>query len=45
MIILAELGDYQPDEHAANYLSNLKLVPGQNEDLERKISELHKLHK
>lgn len=43
--ILAELGDYQVDEHEPNYLSNMQLVPGMNEDMERKISELHKLHK
>lgn len=42
---VAELGDYQPDEHGPNYLSHLVLVPGQTEELERKIAELHKLHK
>lgn len=42
---VAELGDYQPDEHGPNYLSNLQLMPGINEDIEKKISELHKLHK
>lgn len=43
--ILAELGDYQPEEHGPNYLSNMQLVPGQTEEIEKKISELHKLHK
>lgn len=43
--LTAELGDYQPEEHGPNYLSNLQLIPGQTEDMERKISELHKLHK
>jgi hypothetical protein len=42
---LAEVGDYQPDEHGPNYLSNLQLIPGQSEDMEKKIAELHKLHK
>lgn len=42
---LAELGDYQPEEHGPNYLSNLQLVPGQTPEIEAKISELHKLHK
>ncbi|XP_063917600.1 tyrosine-protein phosphatase non-receptor type 4 isoform X1 [Zophobas morio] len=43
--VQAELGDYQPEEHGPNYLSNLQLIPGQSEDMERKIAELHKLHK
>lgn len=42
---LAEIGDYHPDEHGPNYLSELKLIPDQTEDMERKICELHKLHK
>uniref|UniRef100_A0A6P7GN49 protein-tyrosine-phosphatase n=1 Tax=Diabrotica virgifera virgifera TaxID=50390 RepID=A0A6P7GN49_DIAVI len=42
--VQSELGDYQPDEHGPNYLSNIHLVPNQNEDIEKKISELHKLH-
>lgn len=42
---LAELGDYNPEEHEAGYLSHLQLVPNQNEEIESKISELHKLHK
>lgn len=43
--VQSELGDYQPEEHGSNYLSNLQLIPNQTEDLENKISELHKLHK
>lgn len=45
MFALAELGDYQPDEHGPNYLSNLQLVPNQTPETEAKIAELHKLHK
>ncbi|KAH1024894.1 hypothetical protein HUJ05_009730 [Dendroctonus ponderosae] len=41
----AELGDYNPDEHNSNYLSNIRLIPNQTEEMERKIAELHKLHK
>jgi len=33
------------DEHETGYLSVLPLIPGQTEDLERKICELHKLHR
>nr|CAD7588957.1 unnamed protein product [Timema genevievae] len=41
----AELGDYHPDEHGPGYLSSLQLMLGQTEEMEKKISELHKLHK
>ncbi|KAG5895022.1 hypothetical protein JTB14_014761 [Gonioctena quinquepunctata] len=43
--VQSELGDYQPEEHGPNYLSNLQLVPNQTEEIEKKITELHKLHK
>ncbi|XP_044253783.1 tyrosine-protein phosphatase non-receptor type 4 [Tribolium madens] len=43
--VQAELGDYQPEEHGPNYLSTMQLIPGQCEEMERKIAELHKLHK
>ncbi|KAL0268614.1 UNVERIFIED_CONTAM: hypothetical protein PYX00_010476 [Menopon gallinae] len=43
--VQSELGDYNPDEHKTGYLSSLPLIPGQTEDMERKICELHKLHK
>lgn len=43
--VQSELGDYNPEEHGADYLSNLQLVLNQNEEIEKKISELHKLHK
>ncbi|KAJ8951573.1 hypothetical protein NQ318_020450 [Aromia moschata] len=45
ILLATELGDYQPEEHGPNYLSNLQLVPDQTEEMERKITELHKLHK
>ncbi|XP_022916311.1 tyrosine-protein phosphatase non-receptor type 4 [Onthophagus taurus] len=44
-IVQSELGDYQPDEHGPNYLSNMQLAPNQTEEMERRISELHKLLK
>ncbi|XP_076057001.1 tyrosine-protein phosphatase non-receptor type 4-like isoform X2 [Oratosquilla oratoria] len=43
--VQSELGDYSPDEHGAHYLSELHLVPNQSEEIEKKIMELHKLHK
>ncbi|CAH0563802.1 unnamed protein product, partial [Brassicogethes aeneus] len=39
--VQAELGDYQPEEHGPDYLSNLVLLPNQNKDIELKICELH----
>lgn len=44
-MVQSELGDYCPEEHDKNYLSNLQLIPGQTPELEENISELHKLHK
>lgn len=41
----AELGDYNSLEHTPGYLSNLQLLVDQNEETERRISELHKLHR
>ncbi|KAL4705939.1 hypothetical protein ACJJTC_017521 [Scirpophaga incertulas] len=43
--VQAELGDYNVSEHPPNYLSDLCLLPKQNTEDERKIRELHKLHK
>ncbi|KAF7266559.1 tyrosine-protein phosphatase non-receptor type 4-like [Rhynchophorus ferrugineus] len=43
--VQSELGDFIPEEHKPGYLSHLQLVPNQNEEIESKISELHKLHK
>ncbi|RZF45166.1 hypothetical protein LSTR_LSTR007129 [Laodelphax striatellus] len=44
-IIQSELGDYQIDEHGPKYISGMELVPHQTEEMEKKIAELHKLHK
>ncbi|KAJ1526841.1 hypothetical protein ONE63_008405 [Megalurothrips usitatus] len=41
----SELGDYHPEEHGPGYLSHLQLMPGQTEEMEKKVAELHKLHK
>ncbi|CAH1997614.1 unnamed protein product [Acanthoscelides obtectus] len=43
--VQSELGDYNPEEHGPDYLSHMQLIPGQTEEMERKICELHKLHK
>uniref|UniRef100_A0A1B6L6W2 protein-tyrosine-phosphatase n=1 Tax=Graphocephala atropunctata TaxID=36148 RepID=A0A1B6L6W2_9HEMI len=43
--VQSELGDYSSEEHGPRYLSGLQLVPNQTEEMEKKIAELHKLHK
>ncbi|XP_061383655.1 tyrosine-protein phosphatase non-receptor type 4 isoform X1 [Danaus plexippus] len=43
--VQAELGDYNATEHQNNYLSELCLLPKQSPEDERRIKELHKLHK
>ncbi|XP_072949032.1 tyrosine-protein phosphatase non-receptor type 4 [Epargyreus clarus] len=43
--VQAELGDYNISEHPPNYLSDLCLLPKQTAEDERRIRELHKLHK
>ncbi|KAI4878139.1 hypothetical protein NFI96_007714 [Prochilodus magdalenae] len=40
-IVQAELGDYEADEHPADYISDFKLFPKQSLKLERKIMEIH----
>ncbi|XP_039401674.1 FERM domain-containing protein 3 isoform X3 [Mauremys reevesii] len=40
-IVQAELGDYDPDEHPDNYISDFKIFPKQSQKLERKIAEIH----
>ncbi|GAB6030554.1 hypothetical protein CHUAL_007419 [Chamberlinius hualienensis] len=43
--VQSEIGDYNPDEHGHGYLADLQYLPNQTEEMERKIMELHKLHK
>lgn len=43
--IIAELGDFNSIEHTEGYLKNLSLLVDQNEETEKQISELHKLHR
>uniref|UniRef100_A0A672Q1F4 FERM domain containing 3 n=1 Tax=Sinocyclocheilus grahami TaxID=75366 RepID=A0A672Q1F4_SINGR len=40
-IVQAELGDYDSEEHPADYISDFKLFPKQSLKLERKIVEIH----
>ncbi|XP_051822375.1 FERM domain-containing protein 3 isoform X1 [Antechinus flavipes] len=41
-IVQAELGDYDPDEHPENYISDFEIFPKQSHKLERKIMEIHR---
>ncbi|XP_061186057.1 tyrosine-protein phosphatase non-receptor type 4-like isoform X2 [Saccostrea echinata] len=43
--IQSELGDYNPDEHKGNYISDYRFIPHQTEDFEKQVSELHKQHR
>ncbi|XP_054553802.1 band 4.1-like protein 2 isoform X3 [Talpa occidentalis] len=41
----AELGDYDPEEHGSNDLSDFQFAPTQTKELEEKVAELHKTHR
>lgn len=43
--VQSELGDFNAPEHQAGYLSSMQLLTDQTAEAERKISELHKLHR
>ncbi|XP_077193310.1 protein 4.1 isoform X11 [Paroedura picta] len=43
--IQSELGDYDPDLHSAEYVSEFKLAPNQTKELEDKVMELHKTYR
>ncbi|CAG2114737.1 unnamed protein product [Medioppia subpectinata] len=41
----SELGDFEPEEHGSNYLSEFRFAPNQTHELEEKVCELHKQHR
>jgi hypothetical protein len=41
LMVTAEFGDYYPDEHPENYISEFEIFPKQSQKLERKIMEIH----
>lgn len=43
--VQAECGDFDPIEHTPGYLKSMQLLTEQNEEAERRIMELHKLHR
>ncbi|XP_046517535.1 protein 4.1 isoform X2 [Equus quagga] len=43
--VQSELGDYDPELHGADYVSDFKLAPNQTKELEEKVMELHKSYR
>ncbi|KAH8297751.1 hypothetical protein KR054_008585 [Drosophila jambulina] len=43
--VQSELGDFNASEHQVGYLSGLQLLSDQTPEAERKVGELHKLHR
>ncbi|XP_056674756.1 band 4.1-like protein 2 isoform X14 [Monodelphis domestica] len=41
----AELGDYDPEEHNSDYISEFQFAPNQTKEMEEKVIELHKTHR
>ncbi|KAL0172009.1 hypothetical protein M9458_032320, partial [Cirrhinus mrigala] len=39
--VQSTLGDYDPNLHRNNYVSEIVLAPSQSEELEERIMELH----
>ncbi|XP_075059178.1 band 4.1-like protein 2 isoform X13 [Mixophyes fleayi] len=45
LMLQAELGDYDADEHSTDYISDFQFAPNQTKELEEKVVELHKTHR
>ncbi|XP_050007299.1 protein 4.1 isoform X10 [Alexandromys fortis] len=43
--VQSELGDYDPELHGVDYVSEFKLAPNQTRELEEKVMELHKSYR
>ncbi|XP_024915078.1 band 4.1-like protein 1 isoform X1 [Cynoglossus semilaevis] len=39
--VQAELGDYEPEEHGPDYVSDFRFAPNQTRELEERVIELH----
>ncbi|XP_062871037.1 band 4.1-like protein 1 [Trichomycterus rosablanca] len=44
-IVQAELGDYDPDEHGLDYVSEFRFAPSQTRELEERVMELHRTYR
>ncbi|XP_058856303.1 protein 4.1-like isoform X6 [Acipenser ruthenus] len=43
--VQSELGEYDPDLHGTDYLSQVRLAPNQTKELEEKVMELHRTYR
>ncbi|XP_051887031.1 remodeling and spacing factor 1-like isoform X6 [Pristis pectinata] len=43
--VQAELGDYDPEEHGPDYVSEIRFAPNQTKELEERVAELHKTYR
>nr|XP_055043467.1 band 4.1-like protein 1 isoform X3 [Misgurnus anguillicaudatus] len=43
--VQAELGDYDPDEHGPDYISDFRFAPSQTRELEERVMELHRTYR
>ncbi|NXS97367.1 EPB41 protein, partial [Jacana jacana] len=43
--VQSELGDYDPEMHSPDYISEFKLAPNQTKELEEKVMELHRTYR
>nr|XP_048290150.1 protein 4.1 isoform X15 [Myodes glareolus] len=43
--VQSELGDYDPELHGVEYVTDFKLAPNQTRELEEKVMELHKSYR
>ncbi|XP_077387173.1 band 4.1-like protein 1 isoform X6 [Festucalex cinctus] len=43
--VQAELGDYDHDEHAPDYVGDFRFAPNQTRELEERVMELHRTYK
>ena len=41
-LLVAELGDFQPEEHTHGYLSELRFIMSQTEGFEKEVEQVHK---
>nr|XP_023660800.1 band 4.1-like protein 1 isoform X1 [Paramormyrops kingsleyae] len=41
-VVQAELGDYDPEEHGVDYVSDFRLAPYQTREMEERVVELHR---
>ena len=43
--VLAELGDFNPEEHKDGYLHGFMFIPNQTREFEQLVSEKHRQHR